>query len=214
MYLSDFQKQIVRRIANEDIQTIQDFFITFELVIPYSSSGESDFFFDREHFKIVNREDTFNKLLDFKRVINLLTKAEQIFIENSSGQNFGYSASENCPMHIIALINSFRDIRIIPYNEIVDFAKDFRTPQERNQLWQRWIPIIIAIATVILSSILNYFIYTKEREVFIKNVNAFNDTLNVKILNDVDSSLIKKSSGLDSINAQKKIFPKREMEEE
>jgi hypothetical protein len=214
MYLSNFQKEIVKRISNDKIKTILDFLVEFNLVIPnvsekkaYTvggkniSEGESDFFIDKVHYKVVDREDAFNKLIDFKKVINLLSKAELIEIENSAGLEFGYVATEDRPIYIISIINSFYNSRIISYNEIKNFAKDFRTPQERSQFWRGWLPIIVAVITVALSSITNYFIYTNDRDVYIKNSNAFKDSLYINILNDIDSPLTNKKIELDSLKS-------------
>ena len=210
MYLSNFQKEIVKQISQEKIKPIQDFLLTFNLVIAnvlekkestvgskIISEGESDFSFNYIQYKVIDREDTYNKLIDFKKVINLLTKAELIEIEHSANLGLGYLVSEDRPAKIIEIINSNSRDFIIPYNEIRNFAKDFRTPHERVQRRQLWIPIVVAIATVLLSSIINYFIYSKEREVFIKNTNAFKDSLYIKILNDIDSIDTQKDKTLE-----------------
>lgn len=182
MYLSRLQKDIVLSISRGNVKTILDFLNKFTLIISSIkgqpiSPAKADFFFNEVQYKIIDVEDTYEKLIDFKKVINLLTKAELIEIDKSSGLSFGYLVKPDSPTHIIAILNSFRESLIIPYNELQKFAKDFLTPQERNQKRQLWIPIIVAITTVLVSAILNYFIYTKEREVYIKNVNAFKDSL-------------------------------------
>ncbi len=190
MYLSAFQKEIIKRISQEKIKTIKDFLLDFNLVLMREVG--SDFFFHNDYFQVINREEAYSKLIDFRKVINLLAKAELIEIEKSANLGFGYSLTEDRPKEIIDLIHSSRESFIITYNEINKFEKDFLTPQERNERRQLWVPIVVAIATVILSAILNYFIYTKEREVFIKNTNAFKDSLYVKILNNLDTALIQK----------------------
>jgi len=223
MYLSIFQKEIVKRISQEKIKTIQDFLEEFNLVLKNVSEkkeshvggkiireGESDFHFDDIHYKVIDRDDTYNKLIDFKKVINLLSKAELIEIEDSVDLSLGYLGSEDRPKKIIAIINSHRKTLIIPYNEIRNFEKDFLTPQERIQKGQLWIPIIVAVATVVLSSVLNYFIYTKEREVFIKNTNAFKDSLYIKIINEIDSSIIQKEVELEPIKPEEDKSPEGE----
>ncbi|MBM4176815.1 MAG: hypothetical protein FJ213_11690 [Ignavibacteria bacterium] len=201
MYLSKFQKEIVRKISNEEIKTVIDFLLIFKLVLsnvtPKKSvkvgdtsieEGEADFFVDSIHYKILNRHETYTKLIDFRKVINLLSKEELIDISLLSNITFGYVAYTNYANDIINLLYSSRNTFIVIYNEIKKFEKNFLTPQERNQRRQLWIPIIVAIATVILSAIINYFIYTKEREVFIKNVNAFQDTVKVKIIDKSDTT--------------------------
>jgi hypothetical protein len=200
MYLSNFQKEIVRKIANDKIKTIKDFLKEFNLIERAQekkekhigdekiTEGNSDFSFDNDHFRVKDRDTTFTKLIDFKKVVNLLSRADLIEIEKSANLGMGYSEVDDRPKEIINFIWSFQDLLIIAYNEIKNFEKDFLTPQERNQKWQRWIPIIVAVLTVLLSTIINYFIYTKEREVTIKNQNAFKDSIYVKILNVDDST--------------------------
>lgn len=220
MYLSNFQKEIVKQISQEKIKTIQDFLLAFNLVIAnvlekkestvggkIISEGESDFSFNYIQYKVIDREDTYNKLIDFKKVINLLTKAELIEIEHSADLGLGYLVSEDRPAKIIEIINSNSKDFIIPYNEIRNFAKDFRTPQERAQRRQLWIPIVVAITTVVLSSVLNYFIYTKEREVYIKNTNAFSDSIYIKIINDLDSTKNQKEVKFEPIKPEEDKTP-------
>jgi len=200
MYLSKFQKEIVRKISSEEIKTVFDFLSSFNLVIsgvaPRKSEvtngiekveGEADFFLDNIQYKIIDRNDAYSKLIDFRKVINLLNKEGLIDISLSSNLNFGHVGYSTYPKYVINLLWASRNTFIIIYNEMKIFGKDYLTPQERTQRRQLWVPIIVAVATVLLSSVINYFIYTKEREVFIKNINAFQDTVKVKLIDDKDS---------------------------
>lgn len=228
MYLSNFQKDVVRSISQEKIKTILDFLTEFDLVISNVSEkkgwqkegktfveGESDFFFNDIHYKVGNREDAYKKIIDFRKVINLLSKAELIEIEETADLSFGFLISEDRPKEIIEIINSSRNSFIITYNEIRKFEKDFLTPQERIQRRQLWIPIAVAVVTILLSSVLNYFTYTKEREVIIKNSDAFKDTLYIKIINNIDSSMSKNKYSIDSSHPQhEKITTGKELEGE
>jgi hypothetical protein len=93
MYLSAFQKEIVKKIAEDKIKTIEDFIVEFNLVDPdaekitkdigggISMVCETDFSIADKHYKILDNETAFEKLIDFRKVINLLTKAELIEIE-------------------------------------------------------------------------------------------------------------------------------------
>lgn len=197
MYLSKFQKEIVRKIANEEIKTVLDFLLQFNLILEidqWRDEGEKAedlfngaFSINNKNYKINNKDDAYSRIIDYKKVINLLLKADLIAVEKMEDMEIVYLCTYDIFAKVFNIINSLRNDLVVTYNEIKNFEKDFLTPQERAERKQLWIPIIVAIATVILSSVINYFIYTKEREVFIKNVKAFQDTVKVKLIEDKDS---------------------------
>lgn len=142
-----------------------------------------------QHFKVLDRYAVYERLIDFKKVINLLEKAELIEIEKSADMGLSYDCVEDRPHEVIEIIEFYECKRIIFYNEIIKFAKDFLTPQERHERRQLWIPIAFTIATVLISAGINYLTYATEREVIIKNRESFKDTLHVKIIDDKTKGL-------------------------
>ena len=208
MYLSKFQKEIVKKIAKDKIRTVRDFLLEFELLKIVLSrkeqkivdgvniiEGDGDFTLFGQHYKVLDRYVVYERLIDFKKVINLLQKAELIEIEKSDDMGLAYLCVEDRPKEAIEIIKFYESKRIIFYNEITRFAKDFLTPQERHERRQLWIPIAFTIATVLISTFINFLTYTKEREVVIKNNESLKDTMYVKIIDDKTKELNIKTDG-------------------
>lgn len=186
MYLTDFQKKIVKKIAEGKVKTIKDFLSEFNLIQDVSkkttnSQQKINIKISSYSYHFTDENSIDEKIVDFKKVIDLLEKSEIIKMEEYSDLTVQYNQSSRI---FVKIFDLYKNQIIISYNEIHNFIKDFNTPQEKLIMRQLTYPIYIAIGTIVLSSILNYFIYTTDREVLIKNANAFNDTLYIKIIND------------------------------
>lgn len=174
MKLNSFQKELVSRIINNDFNNNVGFYNTYF----------ADINFKTDYKKV---QECYYKVIDYLILIQILKKIDLIYLRKLESTEFHirgikynfvredldseeYRTKGLLLEQIRALINGDKDDSIYPTEELTHFKKKrFKTDKERNSIWQRWFPIVIAIITIILSTLANYYIYTNQRKVTIEN---------------------------------------------
>lgn len=206
MKLTKVQKEIVIKIERGEISDVHNFLVEFklveEIVPPTEGELEVDNISMRNHwYKIKNLSQTHKYLLEYIRTKTMLIESNLIFIIKEGNINFSYPINDALS-DISRLINSMKNDIIVPHTELSLFVKRFKTKGERERFYQLWVPIGVAILTVIISTLANWLIYSNERNVFITNQNAFSDSLKVRVSN-YPSQREEKGFILDSIEVNK-----------
>jgi hypothetical protein len=147
-----------------------------------------------------NENETFKKYLEFIALWDYL-EANRIIVrvmKARSGEINEYffyffkndGQTPNQDFH--SIIWDYLDYDIAPLPTISDYiargyltAEEYNLEQEkRDRRTAQQVTIGIAIFTVVASSLFNYFTYTKDRYVYIKNEDAFKDTIKVIIIDN------------------------------
>ena len=204
MYLSKTQKEIVIKIAKNEISNIYELLKYYKLITLTKTIDNAGYLIKmyNDSFVIDNPEKAYSIMLEYIRVRNILVRDDLAFTINTNQVNLGYKKTDNFPNQIFDLFSPYAEELIIPYNEIKKFSKNFKTQSEQNKLINTWTPLVIAILTVLLSGVFNYLIYTNDRNVYITNKNAFSDSLKISVKNELIDSTSKSSK--DSVNIKVK----------
>jgi len=204
MNFTNFQKEIISYINKREIKDSVSF--------------------GKKYIKGINNDtdanivqDSHQKTIQYFMLIQKLGLSGLIYVKNVENVNpgkigfvfpvgFAHTANEVLVSEIYELINSNRFDELYPTEELILYEKrKFKTVEERDKKWitfrSIWVPIGVALFTVIVSSTVNYFIITNERQIIIKNTGAFKDTINVVIVDTFNNSFRK-----DTINIKSGIL--------
>jgi len=192
--VNKFQKQIIDDILNGEVKNVLDFIVKYtaanynnkgKLVVAHDLVEHTKYFileFDMLYEKLL--KENYIKVIYEDRNENIFLMANNILeLDNNDGA-----------------FQKLYSIDIIPLPELQEFKdrgyKSFEQyiwEKETNQKWKLTLAAIIipAFLNIILAGI-NIFLFTTERNVIIKNKDAFPKQLNVKV-DDLDKLKIQKT---------------------
>ncbi|HEY5125000.1 MAG TPA: hypothetical protein VIK14_14805 [Ignavibacteria bacterium] len=184
MNFSKFQKELICLI---NIGKIKDSISFYDKYQKEDIDDKTD---------IVQVKDLHQKIIDYIILINKLSENGLIYVTNVKSINSlkkGRSANTNTKdergvliKEIYEFINVNKFDEIYPTEELIKFEKrGYKTQEDKNRIWLKWIPLGVAVLTVILSSLFNFLIYNNQRKVIIENSGAFKDTIKVIVIDTV-----------------------------
>ncbi|KAB2846342.1 MAG: hypothetical protein F9K45_02070 [Melioribacteraceae bacterium] len=211
MHLSDFETSIIQSINLDTIRNIRDFYHNLcnyvldkelhanlqkrKTVIPHVKDSIL-LPLDLDTIEIWNRTRT------FLQIIETLHKEELILMVNI-GEPKKYSivsvidknGNYSDDMILNSLASEKSNIEILPLPKLRSFIHNhFQTEEEefndyQKKYWKKSLRTTIAISliSIFAASFVNYFIYTNEREVTIKNFSDTKDTVYVKAIESINS---------------------------
>ena len=202
MILTDFQKQLIQDIAEERITTFDSFLKLYgELIQNAPEVHNTDIFYGATPGTPIwtpkDKNITLNNVKDFVRVWRLLEKANlitRVTVRNDSHAITKIWINRRDVFYELrALHKEYEPTSIIFFPQLVEFIErgfitheefkyiEEKKSRERAEKRSIWLPIIVALVSIIVSNLVNYFIYTDKRVVEISNPQAFSDTVKVEI---------------------------------
>jgi hypothetical protein len=210
MNFTQFQKDLIKDILNKDIADIESFVKKHVKhstdITGFNYSVPSGAVIGDKETGLIVEAGQYDKFVEFKIVWDFLLQNGYIYnIENENPKNNLLSLlvktkNGNSVGKEERLMMGYIPCKIYSLPILSDFVKnEFRTQNEQNiereiKDRKRAQNITIGIAVIsIIASILSVIFNSKQRDVFIKNNNAFRDTIHVTIEQHQESTkLIKK----------------------
>ncbi|MCX6168005.1 MAG: hypothetical protein NTX65_01595 [Ignavibacteriales bacterium] len=216
MYLTEFQKELVKAIIDKKINDIESFFHNFCELTESRNQGAihmSDFGTVQNNSKIYIAKDEDSALLKTKEFITLwiaLERVDLIFSIKSPNKKYNTPIfkKNNSPFSELSSISKDYFTTEIVYTPALNkfYERNYLTNMEYEQNQERldrkesqkltrkiaYISISITIVVSILTAIFNYLTYSTDRNVKITNKEAFKDTIAVKIVTKPDSLKLEK----------------------
>lgn len=191
MRLSDYQKKIIKSINTKEVNNIFSFIQKYcpiddkvadsEIVLRINDVGYAI----RDELKMIDNLRNLTFVLSLLERSNLMYQTTEVgtvsMATTSSNQNLSY---------IFDFVSAHRKIHYLPTEELKTFIKnnyltneeiEYQEERKSRKKAQR-LTIIVALGTLIITTIFNYFTYTTDRTVIIKNKDAFSDTISVNII--------------------------------
>ena len=188
MHLNDYEQLLIKKIANETITDLDSFF-NKEMHVSRSSSCE----FYIASFNPEEIKDNIEKTIRFLKLWGSLTNKSLVLTVESPIHEEPPALLTNSSVHygnINLLLPSFWNKKILPTPDLDDFIQnDFLTIDELNYQQEKrarkianWITIGIALLTLLISTLFNYFALRNEKKSAIV-YSSFKptDTLIVKV---------------------------------
>jgi hypothetical protein len=239
MKFTTIQKEIIQSIVNKkttDIHSYINIFFNFDKSLIKPSGMHNDPYkdglvdpgIDKEIYIVKEQDDAIQKIRDYSVVIHRLEKNDLIYlnnIENDKDIRKSFYAEKPKGLFpdrvLFNILNKFYNQEIIVTPELKDFVDRNYLTFEENEIFEerkhrikaQRLTIIIAIFSIlgtIGTTLFQYFTYTNERVVLIKNENAFSDTLNIRIIDEMKNhialdSLKIKGTNIDSVLSKNKL---------
>lgn len=184
MLLTQLQKDIVNAINDGRVNNIQTFIEQFcqenlnSSGVSFFRIGETPYHYDENHY-----DDIVSKVRIYISLLKVLEMNNFIFLIPAPSP--GYSGVTN---EIITHLSNNLNSRIVPYmaelNEFIQRKwltnQEVAYEEEKNDRKKsQRLTLVVAIGSLVLTSLLNYFSYTTDRSVTIKNPK---DTVFVKVV--------------------------------
>jgi hypothetical protein len=202
MELSQFEKEIIIKIANKKVFDIGCFikeYCSFTSIKKESIPLIGTKITDPKFEGLIPKDDEnfFRILVQFISTLENLQSQKLIFLykhrEKDSLKFLILNANMSINQNIQTIISDYEDITIIPFPNILDFVKNnFLSNEEKAYLEEKKarinaqrITLLIACITIamgIFQTFFNFYTFPLQRDILIKNKNAFKDTISVNLI--------------------------------
>lgn len=220
MRFSEFQKELIKRISNYQIPDLKTFIIEYFPIHDIHKEDLSSHNFSGRQFNVIilsDFEGAHNMLCEFLFLLKFLNNNNLIYCNNESQYDIHFIDNDNSHLNTIQKINTlFSENHIhiyYPTPFLIDFINRdylteddyYRKEEDKDRKKAQSLTRLIALISIVLSfasAMLNFLIFSNDRDVNIKNINAFKDTTKILIIQNnpyIDLDIFKDSSGYGPI---------------
>jgi hypothetical protein len=204
MYLSDFDKEIIQAILNKKCITVDSFLLQYGDLEKKSNNNVhhmGNYYEFQPGTIIYVPRDPLSALAKLRQFLSLWDKLEKLgLIYTTSTPPKGlrlfpvFTADLQPNQDFLSSIHKFHEKEIVAFYELQEFISRgyltedeyYRREENSDRKKAQYLTIAIAVISIlatIITTIFQYYTYTNEHYVYIKNAQAFQDTAKVRIVN-------------------------------